>query len=123
MLVRETREAPTDAEWEGGLRVLEETIAKVSKPRMLVVTDGGGPTSAQRERLAEVLGGRVFRVAVVSDSVKVRFIVASLALLNPEISTFSRRELAKAYQHVGLSPEEREVAERVLRELDALLGA
>lgn len=122
MVVRESKETPTDAEWEEGLKVLEETIALCPAPRMLVITDGGGPTLPQRKRLAEVLGGRVFRVAVVSDSMKVRFIVSSLALLNPEISSFSRRELFRAYEHLGFGAEELKAAERVLTELDALVS-
>lgn len=113
----ETEATPTDHEWDDFLNVLVAHRASFATLRILVVTDGGGPAAAQRKRLEAALGGQSVMVAVVTDSIKVRFIVSSVALLNHSISTFSRSEFAKAVAFLGLAPQEHRVAVRLIDEM------
>jgi hypothetical protein len=85
--------------------------------KVLVITDGGGPDLAQRESLAGVVRGRSVCSAVVSDSIKVRFIVATVALFSSKISTFTRSEIEKAYRFLGLTQEEIAVAKKAVVEM------
>lgn len=62
------------------------------------------------------------RSAVVSDSIKVRFTIATIALINPEHHGFSNRELSQAYDFLQLTPAERGDVERVLQQLGELLS-
>lgn len=72
---------------------------------MLILTTGGGPTADQRVELKHFMAGRSVRTAVVSDSIKMRFIIPSIALTNREHHGFTSRELGKAYDFLELSPE------------------
>jgi hypothetical protein len=87
------------------------------------VTVGGGPTAAQRASLKLAMKGRSVRSAVVSDSVKVRFIIASVALINREHHGFSTRELGKAYDFLQLTSAERQSTEAALQQLGKLLAS
>jgi hypothetical protein len=117
LMLSETSETPTDHEWDAFLKVLVANRAHFATLRILVMTEGGGPTAGQRKRLEMALGGQSVKVAVVTDSIKVRFIVSSVALLNHSISTFSRSEFAKAVAFLGLAPQEHRVAIRLIDEM------
>ena len=118
LLLRENRHTPTDRDWDDFLAVLVENRPNFQRLKILVVTDGGGPNADQRKRLERALDGKPVRVAVVTDSTKVRFIVSSIALLNREIKTFSRSEISDAYEHLTLTPVERRLAEQTLTRLE-----
>jgi hypothetical protein len=60
---------------------------------------------------------------VVTDSIKVRFIVSSVALLNRHISTFSKAEFSKAYAYLGLSMGEQVLAMQAIEEMGRMLSA
>ena len=106
----QTSETPTDWEWREFLDSVAKNRAAATKTRILVLTDGGGPNPDQRKQLQRALSGHTFRVAVVTDSIKVRFIVSSVALLNSAISTFSMSDIGRACEYLGLSRQEVEVA-------------
>jgi hypothetical protein len=118
IVLRENQNTPTDRDWDDFLQILREHRANNERVRILVVTDGGGPSSAQRKRLEEALGGRSFRVSVVTDSAKVRFIVSSIALLNRDIKTFSKAEIKGAFEHLRLDPTDQETAKNEIRKLE-----
>jgi hypothetical protein len=117
----ENKETPTDEEWDDFLKVLREGRDDFATLKLLVITEGGGPTAAQRKRLEQALGGRTLRVAVVTDSIKVRFIVSSIALLNRFISTFSKAELPRAYEYLGLAAGEQRAAMLAVAEMEPLM--
>src|SRR4051794_24896155 len=94
---------PTDADWGVYLSELVRSRANWARLRILVITNGGGPDANQRKRLAEVLKGEVIPAAVVSESIKMRFIVSMVALLNPQIRTFPRSELDGAFASLKLT--------------------
>jgi hypothetical protein len=109
-------ETPTAAEWSECIKLLSATT-DLNATKVLVITDGGGPDLAQRESLEGVLRGRSVSSAVVSDSIKVRFIVATVALFSSRISTFTRSEIEKAYRFLGLTYEEIAAAKKAVVEM------
>lgn len=121
LVLRENAVTPRDEDWDAFLTVLEKNRDNFARLRILVRTEGGGPSAPQRKRLEKALGGRPVRVAVVTNSVAVRFIVSSIALLNREIRTFSVDELANAYQHLRLNPAERRDAEKAAFDMEDMV--
>jgi hypothetical protein len=121
LILRQNTETASDAEWDETLELLTKSPHGLAGVKVLVVSDGGGPSAEQRRRLDKVLGGVPVLVAVVSDSSRVRFIVSTVALLTSRIEAFRVSELSEAFDHLYLSPHEREVAERHLQEMSELL--
>lgn len=122
VILRENTEAPRDEEWDETLRLLTLHPNDLDKLKVLVVTDGGGPSPAQRKRLDQALKGTPIRVAVVSESVKVRFIVSSVALVTSRIQSFRQNEMDAAFDHLGLDRQARETALRAVREMSAMVA-
>ena len=122
IILRENSTTPTDRDWDEFLEILAANRPDFPKIRILVKTDGGGPSTEQRKRLSIALGGMPVRVAVVTDSIKVRFIVSSIALLNSEIATFNNKEIAQAYQHLSLDRREQRLVELAIAEMSPLVG-
>ncbi len=121
LILRENRETPSEEEWDECLRLLRQYPEELPNLRVLVVTDGGGPTPEQRRRLQQALNGVPVRVAVVSESVRVRFIVSSVALLTSRIKSFNLREFNEALRHLELDVDEIRVAQGNIREMTAML--
>jgi hypothetical protein len=104
---------PLDAEWDAYLAA----ITRANFPRCIVITEGGYPSQAQRERLIVATKGKIVRVAVISPAITVRFVVSVLALVNREIKGFSAHESHAAFVHVGLSQMECASAEAAVERL------
>src|SRR5690242_440559 len=75
--------APTDAEWRAYLKLCENNMAALRG--FFVLTDGGGPTVAQRRWIGELwLGKRPPPTVVISESPVVRGIIAALRWFNSQ---------------------------------------
>jgi hypothetical protein len=122
VLLRENTETPRDEEWDETLRLLTLSPAELDRIKVLVVTDGGGPTPEQRKRLSRATGGKPLHAAVVSESVKVRFIVSSVALFMSKVQSFRVDEIDAAFNHLGLSVQERRVATENIAEMTKLVA-
>ena len=85
--------------------------------KMLVVTDGGGPTPAQRKEMNAALGGQQLMTAVVSDDVLIRGTVTALGWFNANIRSFRRSEIEPALKYLGVVPGR---FESIRQEIDAL---
>jgi hypothetical protein len=118
VVLRENNETPMDAEWDAFLDLLKQNREQFAKFKVLVVTDGGGPSAPQRKRLENTLSGRPVRVAVVTDSAKSRFIASAISLINRDHRGFATAEIKQAYAHLGMTPDECHQAEKVLKEMD-----
>lgn len=72
--------------------------------RMLVFTDGAGPTAQQRRELQAEFGPllRQVRTAVVSDAVTVRFVVSMVAMFAANIRSFRVDDLPAALRFLDL---------------------
>jgi hypothetical protein len=93
---------PTDDEWKAYVRDVERWLPDLVGT--MIVTDGGGPTSAQRRELKEVFsrnGRASVRTAVLSNSLMVRGIVNALNLFNPGIRVFRPDAVDEALAYIG----------------------
>jgi len=125
LVARQSAEEGTEQDWSEFLGVLAAQRREFGPDelRILVYTDGGSPNPAQRKRLAQTLEGYHPRVAIVSDSVKVRFSGALIALFQRNFRQYSVDEMKLAYGHLKLSPTQCESAEKIMRVLEAQLSA
>jgi hypothetical protein len=121
LVMVETEEAHSDEEWDEFLKLLADHRDELPKLRLLVMTSGGAPNAAQRKRLQATLRGTPIRVAVVSDSLKMRFIASTIALFHSDHRSFTNAELEDAYEHLSLGVGERRRVESVVREMQRTL--
>ena len=125
LLLCENNESPTDWEWDECLGLLQELKAKNDQAgeqvKVLVSTLGGGPNAAQRKRLEGVLGGRSTPTAVISDSLKLRFISAAVALFNADHRAFTTVERLEAYKHLRLSGTQTRALEAAISQMSKLV--
>ena len=105
LILCQNTETPTLGEWETCLEVLRK--GAVPRTKALVKTSGGGPDAGQRQRLSEALGGAVVPIAIVSNSVRVRFITASVALFSHRIASFSEEQILDALNFLKIPFAER----------------
>ncbi len=126
LLLCEDKESPKDWEWDECLGLLKELTAKSDaageQVKVLVSTLGGGPNAAQRKRLETVLAGRPCPTAVISDSLKLRFISAAVALFNPDHRGFTTAERLDAYKFLRLSGAQTRQLEATLAQMVKLVG-
>jgi hypothetical protein len=85
---------PTDAEWAAYLDLVRRN--GVDRTMQIVATEGGGPTSAQRHKLEELLAGRVVPVVIISNSIRVRWRVAIMSCLGRQTRAFRPSDLREA---------------------------
>lgn len=121
VITRQNTDEPTESDWNEYLRLLAAQLRETNPNslRILVYTDGGAMSSEQRKRLAQTLGDCQPKVACISNSVKVRFAGAMIALFQRNYRQFSVAEMKQAFGHLELKPAQREFAEKVLYELEA----
>ena len=115
LLVCSTKKSPDAETWSDHCHVIAEGLRR-DKFGTLVLTDGGGPSSAQREELAQATGRKRYPISVVSNASIVRFIVTSIALFNPAIQSFLPADWRRALSHLGVAPTELKAIERVIRD-------
>lgn len=113
----QNRNAPTDAEFDAGWKIVQSQIQDASRVRILVITEGGGPTPNQRKVMQQALAGKAVRNACVSDSVKIKFIMATVALFNSEAKLFPSWDMTGAFDFLGLDDSERFRVEQALTQM------
>lgn len=103
-----TSALPTDQQWDDYIMVGQGMTDEIgfTNLRGIVFTDGGAPTSAQRERANKFLQGRSARTAIVTSSPIVRGIVRALGWFNPEIRTFAPSRVRDALVHIDFAASE-----------------
>jgi hypothetical protein len=122
LVVRESADSPSDEEWDGLMAALTSQRQRSGDLRVIVVTDGGGPTSTQRGRIKAAVQSAAIRSAVVSDSIKIRFIASAVMLVSKNHACFSKREIQGAYNHLKLTPEERLAVGETLKQIEQELN-
>jgi hypothetical protein len=120
LLVLHGAEQPTDDEWDECMDILRPFV---SIAKTLVVTAGGGPTPAQRGRLSKVIGKCPMWIAIVTDSVRVYFIVSTLALFMRRIRSFGSAKLGDAFAHLDLASTEIALLKTNLEEMRVELSS
>jgi len=70
--------------------------------RLLAFTRGGAPTAMQRKRLHDVLDGKDFTTAVVTDVYFIRGIVTAMSWFNKRIRVFPTSALEEAFRYLEI---------------------
>lgn len=122
IVLSQSAATPTDPDWDAFLDALGRHRHELDRVRVALFSAGGGPTLAQRARLAAVLRGQPVPIAVVTGSATVRFIVSSLALLNRQIATFQPDDLEGAFSHLQLTPLQRRSVGLALAEMKSTVA-
>jgi hypothetical protein len=121
------REVPSAEEWARYMEDYVRAGVEVGWSKVLVgglaLTDGGGPSSAQRAQVVAQLTRPHphIRGAVVTRSSFVRGIVAALNWLNANIKAYSPHRLLDAMAHLGLPPAALPALITAITELDGRL--
>jgi hypothetical protein len=118
--------AATDVEW---VKLVDGMVAAGPQLKAVLAVNysGGGPSANQRSELNRVLGGKMLRVAIVSDSAIARGILTAISWLTPSAKRFPQDvfklgDMEKAYAFLQLAaPAEAEVRTTV-RRLSAEVG-
>jgi hypothetical protein len=120
------KQAPDAAEWKAYIdevialgRSLRENDRLV---RILVVTDGGGPSSVQRTDFVEAMGDIKVRTAVLSSNVLVRGIVTVFNWFNVQNKIFAPKDVIGALEFVGIGATGRLQIWTTVEELATRLG-
>ncbi len=93
-----------------------QSISKVPNPRFLVLVEGPPPSPAVQRRIAEHVQ-RDARVALVSSSTALRFVVSAFSLVNRTIKYFSPAQLPAALAHLDCSELDAQVVYGALERL------
>lgn len=123
LVLYQTSESPSDAEWDAYLELLRFVQDSNADFRVFVQTEGGRPTPPQQARLAQLCSGTGWGTAVVSTALAVRFVVSSLSLTKQNLRYFTPDELAQAYAHLELDESAQQSIERTLERFRAELRA
>jgi hypothetical protein len=102
-LLAHSEKPPVDAEWDEYLKFLVES--KHPSARLLVLTQGGGPSAAQRGRLRTVLEHypkKKLPTAILTGSVVARGIVTAISWFDQSIEAFPPQQLGAAIKYLGL---------------------
>jgi hypothetical protein len=70
--------------------------------RILVYTEGGGPSAAQRKDLLDCFDGRTIPTAILSDGAIVRGMATALSWFNKSIRPFPRSKMEEALEYLGV---------------------
>lgn len=111
----------SEREWTGFVDTLKAAAARhdgqFDKVFVLVVTDGGTTSPAQRAYLAQALEGQSLRVAVLSDSLRVRGTVHAVGWVLRQVRFFGPDEAREWLEHVPLTKAERVAVRREILQL------
>lgn len=91
-------------EWRDYIQFLKANLTPGMQPRCIVVSEGGGPNSAQRQQLNEIIEPyrSVLKVAVLTRSPLARGIVTALSWFNPVFRPFSPDDLEHALEYLEM---------------------
>jgi len=121
LLIFAGRATPTDDEFDQVLREFALPRAELATLKVLIFTKGTAPTAPQRKRLQDILGGVLFPTAVVSDSIKIRFVAAAIVLFHKDHRAFARSEIDGALDYLQLTGADRRAAKEASAEANALV--
>jgi hypothetical protein len=98
---------PDDGEWDEYLVSAQEMLRQGPEAiGGLAVTDGGSPGHSQRALLNRIMAGRSVPSAVITESIIVRSAIKAMRFFNYGIQGFSRSDLGKALDYLGVAPDD-----------------
>jgi hypothetical protein len=114
------RSPPTTLEWEEYINHARAN-ASIKDLKVLVRTHGGSPDAEQRKAMEDMARQdypHPPRVAMVTESVVVRAVMAVSTVFNPNIKCFAPDQMSVAYAYLGLEDHERTRAALALARLE-----
>ena len=102
---------PSDAEWDACMQFAARELPNYDG--MLIYSDGGGPNSAQRQRMAREKFNHIPTV-VMTDSMLVRGIMSAMSWLGRSSRGVRRDQMAEAVAFLKLTPNVRGQVEDAL---------
>jgi hypothetical protein len=95
---------PRDGEWDLCLDFLSSTLHYGNRLRFFTYNEDGEMPREHQTRLTEMMRGYTHKVAVVSPSLAMRFMVSIFMMWNRNVRFFSPAQVGEAYQHLGCEP-------------------
>jgi hypothetical protein len=94
---------PAKEEWDAMMQAYRaydaQSGGKLHECCALIFSDGGGPSSAQRLQLRDVLNGRNARASVVTDSLLMVGIISAITIFDQgSLKAFTARDWRKALE-------------------------
>jgi hypothetical protein len=124
LLVLHGMQPPTETEWNEVLSVIRGVLqrhGKLTRLRMLSITDGGSPDANMRNALAKALDGKSLHMAMVTDSAVARGVVTAISWFNPWVKSFSPRHFQPLIDHLELAAKDHPAIADALSALDKQL--
>jgi hypothetical protein len=94
--------APSEREWDQYCSWIPGLL-RHPNGACVVLTDGGAPSSAQRDFMRKHLGNASRWTAVITDKALVRGVVTAIRWFNPKVCAFAPWEFPEAFKFVGVS--------------------
>lgn len=116
-----TAQTPSDEDW-GQYMAQVDAYLPLEDQRILVVSAGGSPNSAQRKMMTDALAGARVPVAIITESLVMRGAGIAVSWFNPLLKIFGPHALRAALEHLKLTAWEHEETLRALEELETGLG-
>jgi hypothetical protein len=116
-----TGQTPSDEDW-GQYMAQVDAYLPLEDQRILVVSAGGSPNSAQRKMMTDALAGARVPVSIVTDSLVMRGAGVAVSWFNPSLKVFGPDALTPALGHLNLTAWEREEVLRAIDDLERGLG-
>ncbi len=118
LLFVHSKKTANDQEGEGVIRAYRSLGDQLGEYRQIVITDGGGPSSAQRQRMQAEFGDalKLMPTAVLSDAITVRFVISSLRLFMKNIKAFEARDVPGALEFAGVPADAQDTVRKRLQE-------
>src|SRR5262249_30706261 len=109
---------PTNAEWQSLLTEVRKN--EDSSPyRVLIYSDGGGPSSLQRAQLSEAFAGRPPLMALLTDNFLAHGIGVAMRWFNPRFRIVGSRAFAEAFRHLDVNEADIKQLQSLLRNVAA----
>ncbi|MBL9106518.1 MAG: hypothetical protein JNL82_36680 [Myxococcales bacterium] len=117
-----SKDAPADDEWEEYIRDVRTWAPTIRA--VLVISEGGGPNSLQREQMEHALDRERFKgkTAVVTLSRVARGIVTALSWFNPNIKAFSTIQIPAALEYLEVPKPDHDAIQKEIRALRVKLS-
>jgi hypothetical protein len=120
------RQLPTDEEWDAYVdefrAVCDEAGADLSRVVSIAISDGGAPTSRQRQRVTAMVGERRLRWVLLSTSRFARGVATALSWFQPDFKAYAPHEVHRAAAFLGIPGDEVPALLEAIREKDAAIG-
>src|SRR5690606_30798982 len=116
-----TAQVPSDEDWGEYMAGVDDYLP-LEGQRILVLSAGGGPNSAQRKLMTDALNGAKVPVAILTSSWLMRGAATAVSWFNPSLRVLGPTAMDAAFEHLELTPWERGESVRVVQELQQSLG-